>query len=245
MVWHGSKLFTLVLFSILSLYVVKALEVSDLNETDLILQHITASINYLWSTTINDEVWMCEEPCNATWEPVDGSLKQLDASDTEVWGIDSGDTVYKAPIDGSANFTLVPGEMKHISASGYGYIWAVGSGDLVHKCKKPCNGEWDTVEDGPQLRQLDGEYGLVYGVTRSGEVYSRPVDGSGSWRKIPGPNGEMMKYVTASGREVITGITEGGHIYRCIKPCVGEWEKVEGSAQQCDASVNDVYCINL
>ena len=245
---HGSKFLTLVLFLIVtSVHVAKAVEVSDLDEADLILQHITASINYLWSTTINDAVWMCEEPCNGTWEPVaiDGSLKQLDASDTEVWGIDSGDAVYKAPIDGSANWTLVPGSMKHISASGNGYIWAVGSGSVVHKCKKPCMGEWEAVDDGPQpIRQLDGEYGLVYAVTTSGEVYSRPVDGSDSWRKISGPGEEIIKYVTASGREVIIGITEGGHVYRCMKPCVGEWEKMEGSARQCDASINKLYCIN-
>ena len=58
-----------------SLDVAKAVEVSDLGAADLKLQHITASINYLWSTTITDEVWMCEEPCNGTWEPVDGYLK--------------------------------------------------------------------------------------------------------------------------------------------------------------------------
>ena len=104
---HDFKWLTLVLL-LTSVQAAKAVEVSD---ADLILQHITASINYLWSTTITDEVWICEEPCNGTWEPVDGSLKQLDASDTEVWGIDSGDAVYKAPIDGSANWTTVPGRL--------------------------------------------------------------------------------------------------------------------------------------
>lgn len=238
---HDFKWLTLVLF-LTSVQAAKAVEASD---ADLILQHITASINYLWSTTITDEVWICEEPCNGTWEPVDGSLKQLDASDTEVWGIDSGDAVYKAPIDGSANWTTIPGSMEHISASGNGYIWAVGTGSVVHKCKKPCKGEWEAVDDGPQpIRQLDGEYDLVYAVTRNGEVYSRLVDGSGSWRKIPGPAGEEMVYVTASGRDIITGITAGGNIYRCMKPCVGEWEKMEGSARQCDANINEVYCIS-
>ena len=236
------KLAARFLFVVASIHVAESVEVTDLDGTDL-LQHITASINYLWSTTINDDVWMCEEPCNGTWEPVDGSLKQVDASDTEVWGIDSRDTVYKSPIDGSANWTLVPGQMKHVSASGNGYIWAVGSGDVVHKCKKPCTGEWEVVDNEPQFRQVDGEYSYVYGVTSSGDVYSRPVDGSDNWRQIP-THGEKMKHVTASGRNVITGITEGGHIYRCMKPCVGEWEKMEGTARQCDASINEVYCIN-
>ena len=104
---------------------------------------------------------------------------------------------------------------------------------------------WEAVDDGSQpIRQLDGEYGLVYAVTRNGEVYSRLVDGSGSWRKIPGPAGEEMVYVTASGRDIITGITAGGNIYRCMKPCVGEWEKMEGSARQCDADIIEVHYIN-
>ena len=193
---NGLRLAALFFFIVASIHVVESVEVPDPDGTDL-LQHITASINYLWSTTINDEVWMCEEPCNGTWEPVDGSLKQVDASDTEVWGIDSGDTVYKAPIDGSANWTLVSGQMKHVSASGNGYIWAVGSGDIVHKCKKPCTGEWEVVNNEPQFQQVDGEYSYVYEVTSSGDVYSRPVDGSDSWRQIP-THGEKMKHITAS-----------------------------------------------
>ena len=39
----------------------------------------------------------------------------------------------------------------------------------MHKCKKPCTGEWEAVppvNGGRQvIRQLDGEYGLVYAVT--------------------------------------------------------------------------------
>ena len=61
---HDFKWLTLVLF-LTSVQAAKAVEASD---TDLVLQHITASINYLWNTTITNEVWMCEEPCNGTWQ---------------------------------------------------------------------------------------------------------------------------------------------------------------------------------
>ena len=205
------------------------------------IQHVTASINYLWKTTVDNEVFMCAKPCNKTWHLMEGSLKQVDASDTEVWGIDSGDSVYKAPIDGSSNWTLVPGHMKHVSASGNGYIWAADSEESVYNCKKPCKGDWEIV-NGVNLTQVDAEYRYVYGVTKSGNVYSRPVDGSSSWRQIPGQ--QTMRHITASGGDEITGITESGDLWSCMKPCVGEWVKMEGTARQCDASIDELYCTN-
>ena len=69
-------------------------------------------------------------------------------------------------------------------------------------------GEWETVplaNGGRQvIRQLDGEYGLVYAVTSSGEVYSRPVDGSGRWRKITGPG---QVYHSLTSLKMVTSTT--------------------------------------
>ena len=56
-------------------------------------------------------------------------------------------------------------------------------------------------------------------------VYTRPVDGSGSWASIPG---KKMKYISV-GLNVIYGIDKDSKIFQCKIPCSGgeEWEEVE------------------
>ena len=58
--------------------------------------------------------------------------------------------------------------------------------------------------------------------------------GSGSWRQIPG----KLKHVTASGTHSIFGTGPDDTIWRCKKPCVGEWEKIDSGLKQCDATIN-------
>ena len=77
---------------------------------------------------------------------IGGALKQIDASDAIVWGVNRADMIYKRPVDGSGSWTRLPGALKHVSASGNGYIWGVNSNDDIYKCKKPCNGLWIKVD---------------------------------------------------------------------------------------------------
>ena len=80
----------------------------------------------------------------------------------------------------------------------------------------------------------------MYGVNSNNRIYSRPVDGSGTWRLIPGG----LKHVTASGRNEIFGVNNAGQIWRCKKPCIGDWERIEGGLVQCDATFNGLFGVN-
>ena len=182
---------------------------------------------------------MCARPCTGSnWVQISGGLKQVDASDEEVWGVNSGDYIYKRPVDGSGSWINIPGRLKHVSASGTSYIWGVNANDQIYKCKKPCTGRWEIVDG--RLKQIDAGLAYVYGVTRSGAIFSRPVDGSGAWRHIPG----SLKHVTASGKNEIFGVNAADQIWRCKKPCVGDWEVIEGALTQCDATINGLFGVN-
>ena len=148
--------------------------------------------------------------------------------------------IYKRPVDGSGgSWQLIPGRLKHVSASGNGYIWGVNSNDYIYKCKKPCTGSWINVPG--RLKQIDGGHDYVYGVNSHDNIYTRPIDGSGSsWRRIPG----KLKHITAGGGEEVFGVNAQNRIFRCKKPCIGNWERVEGSLSQCDASVDEVFGVN-
>ena len=118
-------------------------------------------------------------------------------------------------------------------------IWGVNSNDYIYKCKKPCNGSFVQVHG--SLKQIDGGQAYVYGVNSQNNTWTRPVDGSGGWRQIPG---RRLKHITASGKDDIFGISSSNDIYRCKKPCIGEWVQLYGILKQCDATFNALVGVN-
>ena len=165
---------------------------------------------------------------------------QVDANDIQVWGVDaSGHIFWKHIDDVLGNWVSVPGILKHVSASGNGWIWGVTNTDQVFKCKKPCHGTWIEVDG--LLNQLDGGETYIYGVTSGNDVFRRNIDASNPWQLIPG---RLIKHITASGDDEIFGISESEEIWRCKKPCSGEWEKINGELSQCDATVDALFGVN-
>ena len=202
------------------------------------LKQITASTNYFWGVNKNDDIFMCKRPCNGNWRKIGGKLIQVDADDDEVWGVNKHHQIYKRPVDGSGAWKGIGGRLRHVSASGNGYIWGTNSRDHIFKCAKPCNGKWQHIPGG--LRQIDGGQERVYGVNSGGNVYTRNVDGSGSWRHIPG---RRMKQITASGVHEVFAVDANKKLYRCRKPCLGEWEEMDGHFSQVEAGIHGVYGI--
>ena len=167
---------------------------------------------------------------------------QVDTSDEEIWGINKGQQIFKRPVDGSGGWIRINGRLKHMSGSGNGYIWGVISIDHIFKCKKPCTGQWKNV--GGRLKQIDGGYAYVHGVNSGGHVYSMPIDASKGWRHIPAP--VRMNHVSVSGKDDIFATSREGDVYRCKKPCIGEWEKMStnyNKLSQCDASYDAIFAV--
>ena len=44
-----------------------------------------------------------------------------------------------------SGWTCIRGGLKHVSASGHGYIRGTNNGDQIFKYKKPCKGAWIRV----------------------------------------------------------------------------------------------------
>ena len=78
----------------------------------------------------------------------------------------------------------------------------------------------------------------MYGVNTS--IFTRPVDGSGRWRHIPG----LLKHVTASGRNEIYGTNTADQIWWCKKPCVGDRKSTEEALMQCDTTISGLFRVN-
>ena len=197
--------------------------------------HVTGSTNHLWSVNGAHQIYRCVRPSLGKWVRVDGSLMQVDASDDEVWGVNKAHQIYKRPVDGSGRWRRISGGLKHVSASGNGYIWGVNNGDQIFNCKKPCTGQWKNI--GGRLKQVDGGYAYVYGVNKAGQVFTMPIDGSRGWRHIPAV---PMNHITASGNDEVFATSRQGDVYRCKKPCIGEWEKMASNYNKL-AQVDGAY----
>lgn len=183
---------------------------------------------------------MCKRPCTGQWKIVSGHLVQLDVDETEVWGVNRYDDIWRRPVNhGHGPWTNIPGKLIHVSASGKNYIWGVNREQRIYKCKKPCNGAWQLVDG--LLKQLDGGSTYVYGVNRYNDIYYLPIDGSGIWKQIPG----KLKHITASGEKELFGVNTANHVFRCKKPCFdGKWQRIDGALKQCDASHGQLWGVN-
>ena len=144
------------------------------------LKDIAGSPNYLWGVSSNDNIYRCAQPCTGSWVNVPRGLREIDANNYEVWGISSINEIFKRSVDGSGNWIKVSGHFYHVSASGNGYIWAVGTDNCPYRCNKPCSGSWSKIGNKCAIKQIDGGQDYVYAVNNTNHVFSRPVDGSGS-----------------------------------------------------------------
>jgi hypothetical protein len=157
--------------------------------------------------------------------------------------VNTNDNIYVRPIDGSdGSWTQINGKLIHVSASGNGYIWGVNRNHNIYKCKKPCSGSWIKIDG--LLMQIDAGQREVCGVNRHYGVFCRPVDGSGKWKFIS----SGFKYVTTSGPYNLYGVSITDKLYRCEKPCIGEWIEVDhdhgATLTQCDATVNALFGVD-
>ena len=82
----------------------------------------------------------------------------------------------------------------------------------------------------------------MYGVNSLNQIYARPVDGSGAWRRISGE----AKQITASGVYDVFAVDVGDYVYSCRKPCVGGWIQLDRRSQlaQCDATANALFGVS-
>ena len=111
--------------------------------------------------------------------------------------------------------------MKHVTASGNGWIWGTNANDLhLHNDKNQLIIiNWFLwVHGNGILRQIEGRDQYAYGVNGAQNIYTCPVDGSSGWRHIPG----KLKYITAGGLNEVFGVDTNNHLWRSQKPAFKE-----------------------
>ena len=98
------------------------------------------------------------------------SLVHIEAGDEEVWAVNATNHIFKRPVDGSGEWSSVPGKMRYISASGNAHVWGIAPNNSLYVCEKPCTGCWQYV--GGSFKQVDGGNNTVMGVTTDNVLVS-------------------------------------------------------------------------
>lgn len=71
------------------------------------------------------------------------------------------------------------------------------------------------------------------------------TQGSKAWRHIPSV---AMKHITVSGNDDVFATSRTGEVYRCSKPCVGDWEKMSTDYRkltQLDGSYDAIFGVSM
>jgi autotransporter-associated beta strand protein len=141
-----------------------------------------------------------------------GSFTQMSAGFFDVWALDSSGQVWAQSITGDGNAWHPVSTPQPFTSVAIGKLYAWGiAGTTVYSTSLPYPGNAWSINGWNQLSgnmtQLDVGATEVWAVNASGQVFRRPVDGSGSWTQV---NGKMDK--VSVGNTFVWG-TSGGHIY--------------------------------
>ncbi len=55
---------------------------------------------YLYATNNNDDIFVCQKPCNGGWKQISGGLENIEADKDTVYGTNRDRTIYSKPMDG-------------------------------------------------------------------------------------------------------------------------------------------------
>uniref|UniRef100_A0ACB8FZE7 Uncharacterized protein n=1 Tax=Sphaerodactylus townsendi TaxID=933632 RepID=A0ACB8FZE7_9SAUR len=176
---------------------------------------------------------------------VPGVLTQIDASNGQVFGVNSAGNIYT--LHGST-WTQLPGGLIHVTTGPSG-VWGVNSNHNIYRL---VGGNWELVTG--LLKQMDvGGSQFVVGVNRNDDIYCLPkspaisADGSSAlpWIHIEG----KLKYYVCGPRGC-WGVNSADAIYyrHGVTPdsCAGSsWENVPGALSMIEVSTEgDVYGVN-
>ena len=126
---------------------------------------------YIWAISRENETYMlCQGGVRTRCGNSDSmlidnelSLVHIEAGDEEVWAVNATNHIFKRPVNGSGAWSIVPGEMRYISASGNAHIWGIAPNNSLYMCARPCTGCWLYV--GGSFQQVEGGNNSVVGVT--------------------------------------------------------------------------------
>ena len=169
-----------------------------------------------------------------------------------IWCIDDNNNLGLRDEEGGERWTNITNNMKNVSSSAIGSIWAISQDNQVYKCNKNCvTGNFEQPDSNIRLNQLNAKGAYVWGVDSDGYIHKAPNDGSVPFTKATqftqvsgstdystfyGVNTQSeiykctqiqgnLKQIDSDEKE-LWGVDSDNNAYKCKLPCQGNWEKM-------------------
>jgi fibronectin type 3 domain-containing protein len=165
------------------------------------LTSISVSKEYVWALK-GTTVYSTKIPygwaytANTGWTQRTGSMVQLSAGTTQVWGVNSSGQVFYRPIDGSGDWTQVSGTMDKVFV-GDAFVWGIQGSNIYYTRTSPVS--WVQVTNPNNITQLAVGLEEVWGANASGQVYRRSISGIGGWDAAANPGGTLTSLTIGEG----------------------------------------------
>jgi len=83
----------------------------------------------------------------------------------------------------SAKWSIIPGKLEDVVATGNSNVWGYNSSGDVYTCKKPClDGKWEKTDG--QVKAMAGDRKHIYGVGTDDNIYIRTQTNKSKWKMV-------------------------------------------------------------
>lgn len=189
--------------------------------------------DWLWGVNNSNQIFTCKKPCNdSSWINIPGRLSQLEGGESEVWGVNAADNIFKMNVDHSNGWRQISGKLSNISQGG-GWVWGINRNNYVYRCQQPCNGNWilDTRPTGQtSLVQLSCSSTHVYALDKNENAWRKSVNGSGKWANFGTPPTAKFRMINASNPNKVLAVGMNREIYTTDKDGTQEWHRADNVA---------------
>jgi hypothetical protein len=219
----------------------------DDNSKDAELRSIAVNDNWVWATSVNNDVYVCKKPCDgstadAYWRLVPGKLRQISANNNAVWGVAGDDRVYTMSTKtNKGNFKVTPAKLKNVSVGSTGWVWGSDGSKMPYVCQPQgaCWKKWNKMRGNQSVQMAVGQK-YAWSLDAAGNISVKAINGTGAWSRVAVP--APMAFITCGLSDNLFGLTQNdGSLYKLSNK---EWILVQNAPKLKTLAVNnEIYGI--
>ena len=178
------------------------------------------------------------------WKQVDGSCVQLDSSFKWVYCVNSGDNIYRRPVDNSAGWAKTDGRLTCVSVTDSGFVWGCNREQNIFTARADAPAaRMGWVHVSGKCVQIHASSKWVYCVNKEDNIFRKPVNNSSGWTQTDG----RLTCITVTDSGYVWGCNRNQNIFTARADATASkmgWVSVGGKCVQIHACGDWVYCVN-
>ena len=172
------------------------------------------------------------------WSQIPEGLVSLSGNLNYIWGVNSGDQIFKCQRPCTGSWTRIPGALVQVDVDDQ-FVWGVNSGDAIYYRPVDGSGAWTRVR-GLLIHVSASGNGYIWGVNRANNIFKCKKPCTGGWVGVDG----LLRQIDGGEREVC-GVNAGNNLYCRPVDGSGAWRLVSSGFKHVSTSgTYDLHAIN-